>query len=385
MKSKATPVTRATCAALLLSLLPALSAESMETTSSDLRNAAVGQSSIDPRGRSASEVLGQEVYGSGNESLGKISDLVVDSQNGKIAYAVVSSGGVLGVNRSLRAVPIEALRVSGQRLSLDLDASRWSQAPVFTKEQLTSLSEDRRARDLGEFFGEKSASDKRSGSARHVLVSDIRGKDVLGADGEIGEIDDVIVQLDGRKVAALLDPNDGLAGDDQKFLVPLNKLSGFDGANLRANLGREDFSRAQPYDTTSAARTDIGATLVAWGHSAKDALERGANRVANAAENVGDRAERAGDRAEDRVRDNTTATTPPGGAAPVEAIRRAVQADAKAAGVQGTVNVVAESDRVVLRGTVPSEDVKERLEERAERVAQGWDIDNQLRVASNRY
>lgn len=384
MKTQCTPVKHAALAAALLGIAPALVAESsMDTRDHDARStdattpayskpasadARTRAALNDARGRSVSDLLGQDVYGTGNEDLGEIKDFIVDTQSGKITYAVVSSGGILGINQSLRAVPIDALRVSGDRMNIDLEQSRWTQAPVFTKDQLASLSQDARRKELQEFYGQR---ESRFGfrDGQLTLVSELRGKDVRMGDKEVGEIEDVIVQMQSRTVAALLDPDDDYAGTDREFLVPLKKLTNYDQDNLSTTLSREDFTQAdRTYAASDTRSTDIGDTLQAWGAAAGSAIQSGSARVADAAENAGDRLK------------NTTRTNQ--GQPPVDAIRRAVQADARAAGVQSTVNVVAAQDKVILRGTVPTEDVKERIEERAESVAQGWDVESELRVAS---
>jgi len=58
-----------------------------------------------------------------NENLGKINDLVFDPESGRISYAVVSIGGVLGVGDKLIAVPVTSLRPQpGQKhLVLNMD------------------------------------------------------------------------------------------------------------------------------------------------------------------------------------------------------------------------------------------------------------------------
>ena len=57
-----------------------------------------------------------------------------------------------------------------------------------------------------------------------------------------------------------------------------------------------------------------------------------------------------------------------------------VQAEAPQA--HRDVRVMLEDNKVVLRGTVPSEDVKERIENRAETAARGWDVESELRVSN---
>jgi sporulation protein YlmC with PRC-barrel domain len=55
------------------------------------------------------DLTGLSVYNANNESLGKIEDLVIDPQAGKIRYAVLSFGGFLGMGDKLFAIPWQKL------------------------------------------------------------------------------------------------------------------------------------------------------------------------------------------------------------------------------------------------------------------------------------
>ena len=59
----------------------------------------------------ARTINGDKVINTAKEHLGKIEDLMIDLENGKIAYAVLSFGGFLGLGNKLFAVPWEALTV----------------------------------------------------------------------------------------------------------------------------------------------------------------------------------------------------------------------------------------------------------------------------------
>lgn len=58
----------------------------------------------------ASTFIGMAVQNLQNEKLGKVNDLVFDPAAGKVSYAVVSVGGLLGVGDKLIAVPVTSLR-----------------------------------------------------------------------------------------------------------------------------------------------------------------------------------------------------------------------------------------------------------------------------------
>ena len=57
------------------------------------------------------DLRGMAVKNSKGEDLGKIEDLVVDTQSGKIRYAALANGGVLGMGEKYFAVPWNSFRL----------------------------------------------------------------------------------------------------------------------------------------------------------------------------------------------------------------------------------------------------------------------------------
>jgi sporulation protein YlmC with PRC-barrel domain len=72
----------------------------------------------------ASGILGMTVVNRENEKLGTIKEVVLDVESGKIAYAVLSVGGFLGIGDKLIAVPPGAFSPSGNGDSLELRADK---------------------------------------------------------------------------------------------------------------------------------------------------------------------------------------------------------------------------------------------------------------------
>ena len=58
---------------------------------------------------SASTIIHTSVENAAGESLGRIEELMVDLNSGRIAYAVLSFGGFLGMGDKFFAIPFEAL------------------------------------------------------------------------------------------------------------------------------------------------------------------------------------------------------------------------------------------------------------------------------------
>ena len=91
------------------------------------------------------------------EDLGKINDLMIDLQSGRIAYAVLSFGGVLGIGDKLFALPWNALRVDEdeKELILDIDKRRLETAPGFDKDHWPDMADTSWGAQIHNFYGIK--------------------------------------------------------------------------------------------------------------------------------------------------------------------------------------------------------------------------------------
>jgi sporulation protein YlmC with PRC-barrel domain len=59
----------------------------------------------------ATSIIGDSVENPKGENMGKIDNLMINLRTGKVEYAVIESGGLLGVGKKLFAIPFEELRV----------------------------------------------------------------------------------------------------------------------------------------------------------------------------------------------------------------------------------------------------------------------------------
>ena len=94
-----------------------------------------------PRLAPAASLCGWMVIDGLGDSVGSVRDLVLDLERGRVAYAVVASGGFLGVGEKLIAVPWSALKHNGRQLVLQggrpalesgpaVDPDGWPVAPA---------------------------------------------------------------------------------------------------------------------------------------------------------------------------------------------------------------------------------------------------------------
>jgi len=82
---------------------------------------------------SASELIGTDVYGPDNNSIGEIDDIVVSPDNTP-AYALISYGGFLGMGEDQTAVPVTSIRFSEDNYAfVNFNADQLKAAPKFQR------------------------------------------------------------------------------------------------------------------------------------------------------------------------------------------------------------------------------------------------------------
>ena len=91
----------------------------------------------------ADTLHGEDVYNTKDEDLGDIKEIMIDMRSGRIAYAVLSFGGALGMGEKLFAVPWSALKLDTvkKRFTLDMDKDRLKGAPGFDKDAWPHMSD----------------------------------------------------------------------------------------------------------------------------------------------------------------------------------------------------------------------------------------------------
>jgi len=85
---------------------------------------------------SADTIKSDKIVNKAGDDLGKIEELMIDLQDGKIAYAVLSHGGILGIGSKLFAIPWQALtlRVHEHAFVLDITKETFEKAEGFDKD-----------------------------------------------------------------------------------------------------------------------------------------------------------------------------------------------------------------------------------------------------------
>jgi hypothetical protein len=88
-------------------------------------------------------VIGSRVVNQQDESIGKIEDFVIDASAGRIAYAILSFGGFLGVGNKYFAIPWNAFKfnLADKKAVLNVDKKLLENAPGFDKDNWPNFSD----------------------------------------------------------------------------------------------------------------------------------------------------------------------------------------------------------------------------------------------------
>lgn len=108
-----------------------------------------------PRVLSASSINGDSVYNPEGKDLGHIKDVMIDLTTGRVAYAVLSFGGFLGMGDKLFAVPFEALQLDAKNecFTLDVDKELLDRAHGFDKDNWPDMADQRWQTEVHSAYG----------------------------------------------------------------------------------------------------------------------------------------------------------------------------------------------------------------------------------------
>src|SRR5512135_3512990 len=106
---------------------------------------------------SASSLTGDGVVNELGEDLGKIEEIMIHIDSGKIAYAVLSFGGFLGMGDKLFAIPWEALTLDEDKKEfiIDVEKEKLENAPGFDKDNWPDMADRKWGSEIYSYYGYK--------------------------------------------------------------------------------------------------------------------------------------------------------------------------------------------------------------------------------------
>lgn len=366
------PLARPALAALLFAI-PALVAQNKDISPDDRtpvppeNSPATEPTPAARHAQSARVLLGQDLENAQGDGLGEVKDLLIDREDGKIAFAVIETGGFLGVGEETRAVPFSALRraADGSRnLVIEIERDRWSQAPALDTDDPSALTDRNVARGVIAFYRDaldRDVPDIDSASRERLLpVSEIIGRTVLHENEEIGSVDDVIVHFDSRRASALFDPDDEITDNDGRLLVNFAQLQPASDDRLATTLTPEQIATAQPSDDRWWTLAD-GAAYWWSGYGGFG----GAAHIAATTDLTAQAALAAGETE---------------GRPSVDVIRGRLRSDPALSDRARLATVEEEGNRLILEGLVDSHAARNEVGRLVSEIADGWEVVNRLEV-----
>jgi sporulation protein YlmC with PRC-barrel domain len=103
----------------------------------------------------ASTLEGDKVMSSDGKDVGKIKEIMLDVQTARIAYAVMSVGGFLGIGDKLLAIPWNALTLDTDHkcFRLSVPSETVKNAPGFDKDHWPAMADMTWATALHDYYG----------------------------------------------------------------------------------------------------------------------------------------------------------------------------------------------------------------------------------------
>jgi sporulation protein YlmC with PRC-barrel domain len=223
-----------------------------------------GEAILSQKGFRASKIIDHTVKNGQGEELGEVDDFIM-SRNGKIKKVVLSVGGFLGIGDRLVAVPFRSLQITGGDIFYKITREQLEKHPAFSfkDEGLYEYYYDPAPpygslglRPRGVYhppYGQPYAPFPPRGRYRgefgpheweyfpeRLRVSAILNRDALNNKGEeVGEIEDLIINRDGKAKQIILSLGGFLGIDEKRVGLPFSPLKITD-LGIVCNVSREE-------------------------------------------------------------------------------------------------------------------------------------------------
>ena len=361
----------------------------------------------------ASDLIGMEIKNYQGEKLGKVNDLAVDVESGRLVQVIVSTGGVLGVGDTLYAVPPGALHhdMANKVIHLDTTKEKLATSPKFEMSKWAECCDSNHVTQVYGYYDQEPyfkfthrgdvpkaeasrIADGAPGEHRTVneyeahkshshlgqvqKASKLMGTSVMNRrDEKLGKVENLMVDLAGGRIVAVIVSSGGFLGmGDELSAVPPTALH-FSAEKdvLHLDTTKEALSSAPHFkaDQWPDISQPVYADRVYRAYKVEPYFSTNAMTDAdNTARNVRDRNNRTLtplDQGNSKSDVNITAQIRKGIIA-----REGVSVNAK------NVKIITVDGRVTLRGPVNSAEEKRLLGVIATDIVQGENVDNQLEV-----
>ena len=105
----------------------------------------------------ASDLIGTTVHNYQNEKLGKVEDLAVDVESGRVVQVILSTGGFIGIGDTLTAAPPGAFHrdITNKVLHLNADKEKIKNAPKFELSKWANYTDSNHLAQVYSYYGQE--------------------------------------------------------------------------------------------------------------------------------------------------------------------------------------------------------------------------------------
>ena len=424
MKHKNKIITSASAASLL-----ALAALGQQTINQPIgQTESAPQSLIETRvdhlggAAKASEVIGMTVNNLQDDKLGKVSDLAVDMESGRVVQVIIATGGFLGMGSALTAVPPGALHhdVAQNVLHLNASKEKLKNAPRFDASKWDEDIQSNRVAEVYGYYGEqpyfladregdvtarqdgkinKTMSRNPDGTLSRNYDANARGANsswsslgyvqkaskIMGTsvknqqNEQLGKVENFTVDFAAGRIVAVIISSGGFLGmGDELSAVPPSALKfNAEHDTLQLDATKESLASSPHFKANE------------WPDLSQPGYVGGVYRAYNVEPYFTTNITTGADNTRLNVRDRDSRTLTPldqgnsqADVSTTAQIRKEIIATQGMTTNAKNVKIITMNGRVTLRGPVNTTEEKTLIGEIAERIARSGNVDNQLEVTT---
>ncbi len=355
-----------------------------------------------------SDLIGMNIKNDSGERIGEVKDFVVDLKSGRVAYAVVSAGGIAGIGDKWLAVPTSVLMRSGNEKTLtwNIEKEKLQTAPTIDKHNWNAAMQQDYIGNVYNFYGvepyhsdsevsEPAGTQKKELQFHHdsdkqnqnqdqkqndQSRSDLNGQ--ASASTQSSQQSDLQKSEPEKSASSSADISKEAAGaqpsssssssaDVQSSTSSQPSSSSSSSAELKSSTDVNAPAGAQSSSSTSSSQ-DLQSSPSSSTSATQSQPQASSSNSAQVNESAG------------AASTSSTATTSDTSSGSLkDRVQMALKNDASLSGSAQDIKLSMENDKLVIKGTVKSEDEKNRILEKVRATAGSTQVDDQIKVGSS--
>ncbi|MEO5715813.1 MAG: PRC-barrel domain-containing protein [Luteolibacter sp.] len=337
----------------------------------------------------ASEIMGMTVKNYQAQVIGKVEDLAVDVESGRIVQVVISSGGFIGIDKVLSAVPPSAFHheIAAKVLRLDADKEMLRDAPDFDLSRWADFNDSDHLARIYHHYHEEGAFGFISYDdaviygmipmtrLMHVQnATELMGALVRNSKNEVlGQVKDILLDMGAGRIVAVVVSSGGFLGmgDELSAFPPTALKFTEDRKHLLLDANKEMLVAAPHFKSNEWP--DFAEPLYTSGiyraFKVEPYFKQNADNTALNARDRDGRSLTPFDQGNDQADIDTTAR-----------IRSRIIASKGISFNGKNIKIMTKNGHVTLRGPVDKDGERLLIEDIATRFARIGNVDNQLEV-----